>query len=86
MGVSDTSLFYCKVTDKLTITCKGKKSDLNVHYERDKRVNYNHKVDDLILLEQGTLQCKLVLKHDRPYQVIRLYSLTSVDALMHSVL
>ena len=49
-------------------------SDLNVDRENHKRVKYDYKVNDLILLDRGTLQRKLVPKPDGPYQVIRVYS------------
>jgi pyruvate kinase len=53
---------------------KQKASDLNVDRENHKRVKYDYKVNDLILLDQGTVQRKLVPKRDGPYQVIRVYS------------
>ena len=51
-----------------------KTSDLNVDRENHKRDKYDYKINDLILLDRGTLQRKLVPKHDGPYQVIRVYS------------
>jgi hypothetical protein len=53
---------------------KQKASDLNVDCENKKRIKYDYKVNDLILLDRGTLQRKLVPKRDGPYQVIRVYS------------
>ena len=53
---------------------KQKASDLNVDRENNKRIKYDYKVNDLILLDRGTLQRKLVPKRDGPYQVIRVYS------------
>ena len=46
-------------------------SDLNVDCENYIRVKYDYKINDLILLDRGTLQRKLVPKRDGPYQVIR---------------
>jgi hypothetical protein len=37
-------------------------------------MKYDYKVNDLILLNRGTLQRKLVPKRDEPYQIIRLHS------------
>ena len=56
------------------INKKQKASDLNVDRENNKRVKYDYKINDLILLDRGTLQRKLVPKRDGPYQVIRVYS------------
>jgi hypothetical protein len=56
------------------INKKQKASDLNVDRENNKRIKYNYKINDLILLDRGSLQRKLVPKHDGPYQVIRAYS------------
>jgi hypothetical protein len=53
---------------------KQKASDLNVDRETTKRIKYGYKVNDLILLDHGILQRKLVPKCDGPYQVIRVYS------------
>jgi hypothetical protein len=53
---------------------KQKASDLNVDSENTKRIKYDNKVNDLILLDRGTLQRKLVPKRDGPYQVIKVYS------------
>jgi hypothetical protein len=53
---------------------KQKASDLNLDRENTKRIKYDYKVNDLILLDCGTLQRKLVPKRDGPYQVIRVYS------------
>jgi len=53
---------------------KQKASDLNVDRENKKRFKYDYKINDLNLLDRGTLQCKLVPKRDGPYQVIRVYS------------
>jgi hypothetical protein len=41
---------------------KQKASDLNVDHENTKRIKYDYKVDDLILLDCGTLQRKPVPK------------------------
>jgi hypothetical protein len=56
------------------INKKQKASDLNVDRENNKRIKYDYKINDLILLDRGTLQRKLVPKRDGPYQVIRVYS------------
>jgi hypothetical protein len=53
---------------------KQKASDLNVDRESTKRIKYDYKVNDLILLHRGTLQGKLFPKRDGLYQVIRVYS------------
>jgi pyruvate kinase len=53
---------------------KQKASDINVDCENRKRIKYDYKVNDLILLDCGTFQRKLVVKHDGTYQVIRVYS------------
>jgi hypothetical protein len=56
------------------INKKQNASDLNVDPENNKRIKYDYKINDLILLDCGTLQRKLVPKRDGPYQVIRVYS------------
>jgi hypothetical protein len=43
---------------------KQKASDLNVDRENTKRIKYDYKDNDLILLDCGTLQRKLVPKRD----------------------
>jgi pyruvate kinase len=53
---------------------KQKASDLNVDHENTKRIKNDYKVNDLIFLDRGKLQKKLVPKRDGPYQVIRVYS------------
>jgi hypothetical protein len=53
---------------------KQQASDLNVHRENTKRIKYDYKVNDLILLDRGILQRKLIPKRDGPYQVNRVYS------------
>jgi pyruvate kinase len=69
-------LFYLSFTTKFKdlLNKKQKASDLNVDRENNKRIKYDYEVNDLILLDRGTLQRKLVAKRDRPYQVIRVYS------------
>ena len=52
------------------INKKQKASDLNIDRENNKRVKYDYKINELILLDRGTLQQKLVPKRDGPYQVI----------------
>ena len=42
--------------------------------ESNKRVKYDYKINDLILLDRGTILQKLVPKRDGPNQVIRVYS------------
>jgi hypothetical protein len=59
---------YNELKDK-----EQKASDLNVDRENTKRNKYDYKVNDLILLDRGTLQRKLIPKRDGPYQVISLY-------------
>jgi hypothetical protein len=56
------------------INKKQKASELNVDRENNKRIKYDYKINNLILLDRGTLQRKLVPKRDGPYQVIRVYS------------
>jgi pyruvate kinase len=51
-----------------------KRSGQNVDYENTKTIKYDCKLNDLILLNCGTLQRKLVSKHDGPYQIIRVNS------------
>lgn len=41
-----------------------------------KRDKYDYAINDLILMDWATLQCKLVPKHDGTYQVTRVYSNT----------
>jgi hypothetical protein len=53
---------------------KQKASDLNADRENTKRIKYDYKVNDIIILDCGTLQRKVVPKRDGPYQVIRVYS------------
>jgi pyruvate kinase len=53
---------------------KQKASDLIVDYDNSKRIKYDYKVNDLILLDHGTLQRKIVPKCDGPYQIIRVCS------------
>ena len=59
---------------KELVNKKQKVSDQNVDRENNKRIKYEYKVNHLILLDQGTLQHKLVPKRNGPYQVIRVYS------------
>jgi hypothetical protein len=42
--------------------------------ENKNRIKYDYKVNDLISLDRGTLQRELITKRDGPYQVIRVYS------------
>jgi hypothetical protein len=65
-------LFF--MTNYSEIKNKNKISDLNVDNENTKRIKYDYRADDLILLDRGTFQSKLVPKRDGPYQVIRVYS------------
>ena len=69
-------IYWFVIYDKFkeSLNKKQKASDLNVDRENHKRVKYDYKVNDLILLDQGTVQRKLVPKRDGPYQVIRVYS------------
>jgi hypothetical protein len=59
---------------QIIIKSKNKTSDLNLDHENNTRMKYNYEVDDLILLDCGTLQRKLVPKRNGPSQVIRVYS------------
>jgi len=63
-------MFYQSSVKELT-NKKQKASDLNVDCENNKRIKYNYKINDQILLNCETLQQKLVPERDGFYQVIR---------------
>jgi len=66
-------MFYQSSVKELT-NKKQKASDLNVDCENNKRIKYNYKINDQILLNCERLQQKLVPERDGLYQVIRVYS------------